>query len=127
MKITFSTEADLDAGTSLIWGGRLTGAPFDLDLTRPTAILIGSEGSGLDPSLTQSVLMGPGPTQERAKPVEAIVPPSSGSESVGGAYSASNGQMIQMPRSPRPASPNGDPSDRRGREKRVVLSRNEEH
>jgi len=32
-------------------GGR---APFDLDLTRPTAILIGSEGSGLDPSLTQT-------------------------------------------------------------------------
>ncbi len=80
----------------------------------------------LDPSLTQSVLMGPGPAQERANPVEAIVPPSSGSESAGGAYWASNGQVIPMPRSTRPESRNGDASDRRGREKRVVLSRDEE-
>jgi hypothetical protein len=29
--ITFASEADIDAGTALIWGGKLTGAPFDLD------------------------------------------------------------------------------------------------
>ena len=38
-KITFSTEADLDAGTALIWGGRLTGAPFDLDPNGPSFII----------------------------------------------------------------------------------------
>jgi hypothetical protein len=31
VKITFASEADGDAGTALIWGGKLTGAPFDLD------------------------------------------------------------------------------------------------
>src|SRR5476649_1597229 len=31
VKITFASEADIDAGTALIWGGRLTGAPFRLD------------------------------------------------------------------------------------------------
>jgi hypothetical protein len=31
VKITFASEADIDAGTALIWGGKLTGAPFDLD------------------------------------------------------------------------------------------------
>ena len=29
--ITFASEADIDAGTALIWGGKLTGAPFDLN------------------------------------------------------------------------------------------------
>lgn len=31
VKITFASEADIDAGTALIWGGKLTGAPFRLD------------------------------------------------------------------------------------------------
>jgi hypothetical protein len=39
IKITFSTEADLDAGTALIWGGRLTGAPFHLDPNGPSFIV----------------------------------------------------------------------------------------
>ncbi len=36
IKITFSSEGDLDAGTALIWGGRLTGAPFRLDPNGPS-------------------------------------------------------------------------------------------
>lgn len=39
VKITFSTEADLDAGTALIWGGPLTGAPFRLDPNGPSFIV----------------------------------------------------------------------------------------
>jgi hypothetical protein len=39
VKITFSTEADLDAGTALIWGGRLTGAPFRLDPNGPSFVV----------------------------------------------------------------------------------------
>ena len=35
VKITFASEADIDAGTALIWGGKLTGAPFDLDPNGP--------------------------------------------------------------------------------------------
>ena len=31
VKITFASEADGDAGTALVWGGRLTGMAFDLD------------------------------------------------------------------------------------------------
>jgi len=70
--------------------------------------------------------MGPGPAKERASPPEVIVPPGNGRESAGEAYRASNGQLIPMPRLPRPESRKGNPSDRRGREKRVVLSRDEE-
>jgi hypothetical protein len=33
--ITFATVADIDAGTALIWGGKLTGAPFELDVNGP--------------------------------------------------------------------------------------------
>ena len=39
VKITFSTEEDLDAGTALIWGGRLTGAPFCLDPNGPSFVI----------------------------------------------------------------------------------------
>lgn len=39
VKITFASEADLDAGTALIWGGRLTGAPFRLDPNGPSFIV----------------------------------------------------------------------------------------
>jgi hypothetical protein len=39
VKITFSTEEDLDAGTALIWGGSLTGAPFHLDPNGPSFIV----------------------------------------------------------------------------------------
>jgi hypothetical protein len=39
IKITFSSETDLDAGTALIWGGRLTGAPFHLDPNGPSFIV----------------------------------------------------------------------------------------
>jgi hypothetical protein len=69
--------------------------------------------------------MGPGPAKERANPPEVIVPPGNGRESAGEAHGASNGQLIPMPRLPRPESRKGT-SDRRGREKRVVLSRDEE-
>jgi hypothetical protein len=31
VKITFASEADIDAGTALVWGGRLTGVAFRLD------------------------------------------------------------------------------------------------
>ncbi|MBI2803497.1 MAG: hypothetical protein HYX68_00760 [Planctomycetes bacterium] len=31
VKITFASEADIDAGTALVWGGRLTGLAFRLD------------------------------------------------------------------------------------------------
>lgn len=37
--ITFASEADIDAGTALIWGGKLTGAPFDLDVNGPSFIV----------------------------------------------------------------------------------------
>src|SRR5438045_3839258 len=39
VKITFASEADIDAGTALIWGGKLTGAPFDLDPNGPSFIV----------------------------------------------------------------------------------------
>jgi hypothetical protein len=31
VKIMFASEADIEAGTALIWGGKLTGAPLDID------------------------------------------------------------------------------------------------
>lgn len=39
VKITFASEEDLDAGTALIWGGRLTGAPFHLDPNGPSFVV----------------------------------------------------------------------------------------
>jgi hypothetical protein len=39
VKITFASEADIDAGTALIWGGKLTGAPFRLDANGPSFIV----------------------------------------------------------------------------------------
>jgi len=39
VKITFTREADIDAGTALIWGGKLTGAPFRLDPNGPSFIV----------------------------------------------------------------------------------------
>lgn len=39
VKITFASESDLDAGTALIWGGKLTGAPFRLDPNGPSFIV----------------------------------------------------------------------------------------
>ncbi len=37
--ITFASVADIDAGTALIWGGKLTGAPFDLDPNGPSFVV----------------------------------------------------------------------------------------
>ena len=39
VKLTFATEKDLDEATALVWGGRLTGLPFDLDPNGPSFIL----------------------------------------------------------------------------------------
>lgn len=39
VRITFATEADLDAGTALIWGGRMHGAPFSLDPNGPSFVV----------------------------------------------------------------------------------------
>ena len=39
VKLTFVTEKDLDEATALVWGGRLTGVPFDLDPNGPSFIL----------------------------------------------------------------------------------------
>src|SRR5579862_4961526 len=39
VKITFASEADIDAGTALIWGGKLTGAPFELDPNGPSFVV----------------------------------------------------------------------------------------
>ena len=39
VKLTFTTEKDLDEATALVWGGRLTGMAFDLDPNGPSFIL----------------------------------------------------------------------------------------
>src|ERR1022692_2965670 len=39
IKITFASDGDIDAGTALIWGGELTGAPFRLDPNGPSFIV----------------------------------------------------------------------------------------
>lgn len=39
VKITFTSETDIDAGTALIWGGKLTGAAFRLDPNGPSFIV----------------------------------------------------------------------------------------
>jgi hypothetical protein len=39
VKLTFTTEKDLDEATALVWGGRLTGVAFGLDPNGPSFIL----------------------------------------------------------------------------------------
>lgn len=39
VKLTFATENDIDEATALVWGGRFTGMPFDLDPNGPSFIL----------------------------------------------------------------------------------------
>lgn len=39
VKLTFATDKDLDDATALVWGGKLTGVPFDLDPNGPSLIL----------------------------------------------------------------------------------------
>jgi hypothetical protein len=39
VKLTFSSEKDLDEATALVWGGPLTGMAFDLDPNGPSFIV----------------------------------------------------------------------------------------